>query len=270
MNSMFVRKTKRLGSEVVKEIRHLNAANRPRRVAFDHLPKCGGAGLNAYLELHYPRRKTFITFGDRQLCVDRFKAMHEHQRFGYELYRGHRIHELLDYVNPDCFKITVLRDPIERIISHYYYSKRDNKHYLHSQLVENNWSLYEYITLSQSNEFKNFYVTHFSRIPVGSQKNHESEAIEKAVDTLLETYDLVGFLDEFSVFLSRLQEYARLVYEYRHSKVNRTKGRPSRSEIPKSTIDKIIEMNSLDIDFFDRLIKLRADGYIDNVQKLND
>ena len=54
---------------------------KPRRILFDHLPKCGGSTLNTYLEANYPKRKTFSTLGGTpRISVDAFQKLSQDTR----------------------------------------------------------------------------------------------------------------------------------------------------------------------------------------------
>ena len=54
--------------------------------------------------------------------------------------------------------ITFLRDPVERLISHYHYVLRRPKHYLYEQVVKDGLSLSDYVTSDISPELSNHQV----------------------------------------------------------------------------------------------------------------
>ena len=105
--------------------------NKPKKVFFDHVPKCGGTSVTDYLQDHYLRRKTFsVKTHDASASIESFKTKSQETRYKYDFVKGHNAHKLIDHVNPECIKVTVLREPLDRIISHYYYAKRVPAHYL--------------------------------------------------------------------------------------------------------------------------------------------
>lgn len=239
---------KRQVIKLKRESLQLRSATKPRRVLFDHLPKCGGSSLGQYLESHYPRRTIFTTNGSRPKdSIGFFKGLPEKDRYGFRLIKGHLTNELFDYVHPECVKVTVLRDPVERMISHYFYAKRTPKHYLYSELNNSRMSLECYITSNLSGELRNWYTTHFSGLSVSLAEKAPQEAISKAADTLLGRYDVIGFLDEFQLFIEQLRDEARLSYEYRGDRVNVGRERPEVDQIPQSAIHKIEQVNQLDV-----------------------
>ena len=144
MRTLIIRKLGKLKQELRNEIQYFVLASRPRKILFDHLPKCGGSSLNAYLEAHYPMRKRFSIGRNPTASVDEFKAFSRYKRHGYDLVKGHLAHKLLDYAHPECLKITVFREPVDRIVSHYYYAKRNETHYLYSKILKSRMNLEEY------------------------------------------------------------------------------------------------------------------------------
>ena len=233
--------------EIKKELLYLTSARRPRKILFDHLPKCGGSSLNAYLGAHYPIRKTFwINVRSPAASVDEFKRFPESRRYGYDLINGHLAGLLIDFAHPECLKVTMLRDPVDRIISHYYYVKRSPTHYLYSKVHESDMSLKDYVTSGLSRELGNWYTTHFSGLGIEDVEQYPEDSIKRAVD-------IIGFLDGYSSFTQELRDRARLRYEYQDRKLNVTSRRVSINDVPQSTIDAIEQMNQLDIVLYRRI-----------------
>ncbi|MBN1866538.1 sulfotransferase family 2 domain-containing protein [Candidatus Sumerlaeota bacterium] len=251
MTNVIAAKLRVLRQEMRKEIQYLDAASRPRKILFDHLPKCGGSTLTAYLEAHYPRRKTFCTDGRApQASVRHFKALPQAKRDGYDLVEGHLAHELLDFVHPDCLKVTVFRDPIDRVVSHYYFAQREPGHYLRSKILESSMSLEEYATSGLSDEIRNWYTCYFAQRALRDTERSPEQTVAKAVSVVLNRYDVIGFLDDFAAFAEALRSRARLRYEYRDHRVNVTQNRPPLESIPRSTLARIEEANRLDVAFY--------------------
>ncbi len=241
--------------EPARELLYFSSASRPQKILFDHLPKCGGTSLNAYLQAHYPRRKTFSTKGYNSMeSVDKFKNLPEADRHGYDYVKGHMAHELLDWAHPESLKVTLFRDPVERIISHYYYARTTTTHYLHSRICTLGISLEHYISHDgMSVELRNWYTTHFSGMTVKEAENDPKEAVSRALNAVLNRYDLVGFLDDFSSFAEKLRAQANLRYPYQDQRLNVTADRPPRDSIESFTIRKIERVNFLDVRFYNTL-----------------
>lgn len=242
---------KKIAFRLNRELIHLVPHNRPRKILFDHLPKCGGSTLNTYLESHYPKRKIYTVDGRYPSeSVKIFKEFNEKKRHEFSLIKGHLSNELIHYTDPSCIKITVLRDPVDRIISHYFYVKRTPVHYLYSKVNNSAMSLEDYVSSNLSDELQNYYVSHFSGLSSDEIQNNPEKSIETAIDNLKNNYDIVGFLDDFNLFINNLRAQGNLKFQYTNSKVNVTKNRPNIDKIPRSTIELIESVNRLDMLFY--------------------
>ena len=252
MNNFIKKVFVRGGQEIKKELLYLSSGSRPKKILFDHLPKCGGSTLREYLRKHYPQRKTFFTNGlDPYSSVEKFKQLSQHQRYGYDLILGHLTNELIAYADPECLKVTVLREPVERIISHYYYAKRSPEHYLYSKITERDISLEEYATSELSDELRNWYTSHFSGLAVADVDGSPEAALSRAVEVLFKQYDVVGILSDFPSFIDMLRVKVGLRYPYDDKKVNVTSRRPKFDDISPSIIEKIREVNYLDVTLYE-------------------
>lgn len=238
--------------EVVKEIDYLN--HKPKKLLFDHLPKCGGLSLIFYLRKNYLRRKTYaIKSIGNNLYPALFTTLPIQKRYNYDLICGHSAKKLLEYVSPDCLKMTVFREPIERIISHYFYAKRFPNHYLNKIIHENNLGLEDYVNLEITTELKNYYTTRFSELSNEEAEKNPQEAIEKALN-FINKYDLVGTLDNLPNFMKKVEEKANLKYSYNdQEKKNVATQRPSPQEISPQIIEIIREANQLDIILYQKI-----------------
>ena len=244
-------------TEIGKEVKYVFGKNHAHKIVFDHLPKCAGTALNVYLMSHYPRRKIFVIDGvHSHASVERFKMMSERRRHRYDLVIGHYANELFDFVHPDCLKITVLREPIDRIVSHYYYVVSREKHYLHQQVKERHIGLEAYADPDLSPELSNWYTTHFSGCTLSAAHKEPDAVVDKALSVLSRQYDIVGFLDEFDQFIRRLKQAAMLTNEYTDVKVNVTGERPGVNGISQRARESIASANQLDITLY-RLAKER-------------
>lgn len=226
--------------------------NRPRRILFDHIPKCAGSSLGLYLRGHYPRRKTFSCNGQRpHQSVHQFRAFSHKRRFSYHLVIGHQAGCLSDVVHSDCLKVTLLREPIDRIVSHYYYAKGNVKHYLYERIHRERLSLKNYVEMGVSRELRNHYTRHFSGMSLQEIEKDPGKAVEQAMESLND-YDLVGFQNEFESFVEKLQRAACLDLPFLQKKVNAGEGRLSVDDLDMETLQTIRENNLLDLELYEK------------------
>ena len=254
MNSLAAKIIGRARQEVQKEFAYLSVSRRPAKILFDHLPKCGGSSLNTYLAAHYPMRKTFSINGlNPNASVEQFKRLPQARRHGYDLINGHLANALLNCVHPDCLKITMLREPVDRIISHYYYVRRTPTHYLHETVTASGMGLADYAVSGLSEELRNWYTAHFSGLTAVEAEQAPEAAVNTALDGVLNHFDLVGFVDAFSSFTDALLVRANLRHAYRGRKVNLTPGRAGIEEVPETALRAIRQVNQLDIVLYNKI-----------------
>ena len=234
--------------EFVKEVLYFLQIARPRKLLFDHLPKCGGMSINRYLQRNYLKRKTFLIKGsDPATSANEFISFPQHKRYDFDLVTGHLAHQLFNYVSPDILKATIFRDPVDRIISHYYYAKANPRHYLYPLIHKFNMSLEDYATSNISSELRNSYTTHYTGLTAEDAEKDPESSISKAFEIVMGNYNVIGFLDGISSFTDKLFIKADLRYKYNNKKFNVTLGRPAIDEITISTRRKIEQVNYLDL-----------------------
>jgi hypothetical protein len=244
----------KVGSHLKREIMFHLLGGHPEKIVYDHLPKCAGSTLNAYLDAQYPKRKIFSIDGMNPTeSVRLFKSMTKKSRHEYCLVKGHLANELFEYVDPACLKVTVLRNPVDRIISHFFYAKRTQKHYLYSRINSTNMCLEDYADSNLSDELKNWYTTHFSGLTVDEVEKNPAASIEKAAEILLERYNVIGFLEDFPLFVGELRDRARFGMGFINNQINATKNRPSIDSVSQAAIEKIELANSLDIALYQKV-----------------
>jgi hypothetical protein len=240
---------------VLVEARYRLSQPKPGRVLFDHLPKCGGTTVTRYLRLNYARRVVFQTDGRRPAnSVAKFRLLPKAERYRYRLVSGHGAHRLLDYVHPDTLAVTILRDPIQRVISHYYYVRQAKQHYLHRAIVEGGVTLEGYVSSGLSAEVRNWYTTHFSGLSIEEAERDPDRAVTLACETIRDRYQIVGFLDDLATAMARLRQQAKLCTAFAPDvALNRSRTRPALDVLPVATLKSIAEANALDVRLYEVL-----------------
>lgn len=247
---------KEILNKVIKNIKvEYNYINeQPQPIIFDHIPKCAGTTINAFLYNYYPSRFIFRV-GAVMDKVNKFKQFSDKKKSQYKFINGHFANLLVDEVGQNTIAIIVFREPIDRIVSHYYYVKRMKGHYLHERVfVRENISLKDYCSKIDNIELKNFYVRRYSLLgEEGIMKNPE-KAVELAFNNIDQKYDIVGFQDKIPEFMDQLIEKANFSKgSYKNKMENKTFDRTHLEHIDKETIESIGRSNSLDIELYNRL-----------------
>ncbi|MBI4530369.1 MAG: sulfotransferase family 2 domain-containing protein [Candidatus Latescibacteria bacterium] len=219
---------------------------------FLHIPKAAGTTLHSILNREY-RSQGIFTINGRQVkkSVKEFMNLPYEQRAKIRLLKGHMsfgLHKLLP--NPSVY-ITMLRDPVDRIISHYYFVLRTPQHRLYERVTSQNMSLEEYVSSGISTEVNNGQTRLLSGAGGGIGFGECSgELLELAVRNIRDHFAVVGFserFDETLILMKRVIDWRHLPF---YIKQNVTKERPSVEGIPRRTISTIEKYNELDCELY--------------------
>ena len=121
------------------------------RFIFVHIPKTGGQSISAVIWRQYLEQAIFQVYSaDERDAIDRFNALPQQGRDAIRAVTGHMHYGLQDHLGPYRWRcITLLREPVARIVSHYHYAKRTPQSPLHQQIVEEGLDLEGYVTRSE-------------------------------------------------------------------------------------------------------------------------
>jgi hypothetical protein len=233
---------------MTKECRYRLSSSPPKKVLFDHLPKCGGTTVMKYLTGHYPDRLIFHSCSLRPLeTMEMFSRQSEIKRHSYSLITGHLVRHLIHFVSPTCLTVTLLRDPVERITSHYFYARSSPEHYLHETIHCHRMTLKDYVSCNLSEELRNWYTTYFTDLSIDQAEAHPERSVAAALQILSSSYDIIGTLEAFGSFIESLRSRAGLWKPYRGRIHNSTPNRPLTSHLPPAAIEAIQSSNHLDL-----------------------
>jgi len=108
------------------------------------------------LDRQYPRHAIFETGpGDWRPALRRLEALPPAAKESIQLLRGHMGFGAHRALGRPASYVTLLRDPVERIISHYRYVLRTPGHYLHEEVVGRRLGLREYAASDLAGELEN-------------------------------------------------------------------------------------------------------------------
>lgn len=218
---------------------------------FLHLPKAGGMTLHGILERRYPRKQIYTIDGAHPArSVEQFQALPQAERARFRLVKGHLPFGLHHAVpNPSTY-ITFLRNPVERVISQYYYAKSRPEHYLYARLNSAGMSLYEYAARRLTPESSNQQTS----ILAGIQKRTwqmpiTSETLALAKQNLQTHFRVVGLTEQFDTSLLLLQRafgWSTPLY----LRENVTADKPEAAQIDPRARALLTELNALDMELY--------------------
>lgn len=161
---------------------------------------------------------------------------------------GHTIWGIHNFVPSPFIYITMLRDPIERIISLYYYVRSTPSHRLFSQVKAESISLEDFLALQGALGEIDNQQTKLLAGKFAPDDRCTADVLEQAKYNL-DRFFIVGITEQYD---KSLHVFSNL-FGWQNADViyaNVTSVRPRRQEVPQSILNKIYEHNAYDIDLF--------------------
>ena len=164
--------------------------------------------MRSILQRQYEHAHIFNIYPGGNNTVEDFKKYSPKKKQKIELICGHfkyGIHTSLGIY--DCFYITLLRKPVDRVISHYYYVKKDKNHPLHQKLNNEKMNIRDYLTAGLTKELDNGQ----SRLLAGDEGyipefgKCTTEVLEAAKRNLRQDFKIVGTTERFDETLLLLK-----------------------------------------------------------------
>jgi hypothetical protein len=223
-----------------------------RNLLFLHIPKAAGTTLHSILEAHYAP-SSFRTISDPDQMAKEFAQLPIEQREPIRLLKGHMAFGLHESLVGSSTYITLLRDPVDRIISHYYYVKRVPSHYLHQRVMERSMSLREYASSKLTDELDNGQVRLLAgvdsdrSVPIGACDTALLNVAKQNIET---HFSLVGLSERFDESLALMAILLGWDWTPSYTNLNVSTNRPEKGRIDASTRKRIEQANPLDCEIY--------------------
>jgi hypothetical protein len=235
----------------ISETSHRRVDQGKQTLIFLHMPKTGGTTMHAILRRQYRAQHTFRTNPEQHLeSVRLFRELPEEAKSKIELVTGHMRFGVHEHIRRSSFYLTFLRDPVQRVISYYYYILGYQNHYLHQKIKAGNMSLEDVLESGVSREFNNFQTRRISgqdRVDYGCCSH---EMLEMAIRNIDLYFPIVGLTEKFDESLVLMSHYCKWRFPY-YTKLNVGKHKPPKHNISEKVIEAIKQHNDLDIKLYD-------------------
>ena len=211
-------------------------------LVFLHIPKTAGSTLVSFLEREYGPGAVLdlydSTFGDEVAAltpeeIGRIRVVAGHFYFG--------VHERLP---GPCHYLTFLRDPVERVVSHYRFVQRQPEHYLHE--AASTLSLPEYVRSCGTAEPNNDQTRLLAGRKLASGDGGSSRAMLPLAKRNLDRHAVIGLTEAFDaslLLMRRVFDWSRPFY------VSRNIG-DRRELVDPDTRELILSHNELDAELY--------------------
>ncbi|MFW6116590.1 MAG: sulfotransferase family 2 domain-containing protein [bacterium] len=228
-----------------------NSIGKKPTVIFLHIPKAAGSTLHRQIQPHYePAAVLAIEGSCIRECMAEFDKLAAARKSQIRFVRGHMPFGLHRAIPGPCIYVTCLRDPVDRIISRYYYTLRRPDNYLYDTIASQKMGLKEFVSSGISTELDNDQTRRLSgvgrTVPFGQCT---AELLERAKKNIREHFAVVGLSERFDETLLLING----AFGWRsrcYVKTNVTRNRPHIGAIAKDTRNLIAENNQLDIELY--------------------
>jgi hypothetical protein len=229
--------------------RRFDADQPETKYIFDHIPKTGGTALRTNFEQIFgPENVSPWISGRSELWAER--------RFShFKMITGHFQSPVpMPATKHERVRITMLRDPIDRAVSEYFYYRNHVERIEWNKLAifAKDHDLYTYVKLLDANRdaaVSNFYTRRFAS-QVSRALVSERRILSLAKQALAH-YDFIGIQEQFADSVDMFCCRFELPLVPQLAQVNVTTSRAKLSELDARTREKLADMNRLDVELYE-------------------
>jgi hypothetical protein len=229
-----------------------------QHLIFLHIPKTGGSTMRSVIAHQYSSCAVYTIEVPSPEGIEEFKKLPEEKRAQIKVLQGHMGFGLHRYLHGSCTYFTILRDPVERIISRYYYelSKSPPPAYMYSagERTSRLLTIEEYIRsgfnkLVENGQTRLLSASEGKIYDVGFGQCSR-EMLAEAIKNLQNHFVSFGILEKFdeSLILLRRKLGWRFPFYVRKRVTQRSSGQRDISESARQVIG---SMNKLDVELYE-------------------
>lgn len=223
------------------------------KIVFVHIPRTGGMTFGGLLQSLYGDNNSCSFYGDEinSVASDRirqFVSLEVAKKNAYVVLKGHVNFEF-DRSLTGFHYVTLLRKPIERLVSYYFYALGNRYHYLHSLLMQRKIKLEQFLLSDLSTELDNYQVRAVSGAAFPSIRTRVcQDHLELAKHNLRERFSSFGLTESFD---RSMLEFAR-VFGWSLPPFGRTNQREhaANPELSAGALEEICRRNRFDLDLY--------------------
>jgi len=248
---------------LIENRRMTRVAGAEEAVIFLHVPKTAGTTLNRLIEWEYPLFEIYsvdpVFF---RWSVSHLWQLPARRLEKTRIFKGHMLFGLHKILPQPATYITVLREPVDRVISAFYFMRSYVLHPFYWKLRRENWTLEDFVRRSPRENVQ-------SKIVAGADYYSPctDEIVEQAKENLFRYFSVVGLSERFEESLALMKLRFGWKLE-RYSSFNVTRARPKKRDLPQSTLDLIVEKNSFDIALYEYATRLFQDAVNKNAREV--
>lgn len=226
---------------------------------FVHMPKAGGSTLQEIIQRQFPPAATLDIDGESvesvQSSVDRLRHMPEKDRERIACVKGHIPFGIHRWLPRTPRYVTMLRDPIQRIVSDYFFALNTPGHSLFERMRRDRLSLKDFVVLRDEQRLSDIYCRLLSEAVswdrlADSPRTLPPSALATAKENMERYFAVVGITERFNESLLLMQS-AFGWKDVRYDRVNVTRDKPAQVTLTGKELDAIRLYNGRDIELYE-------------------
>jgi hypothetical protein len=225
-------------------------------ILFLHIPKTAGSTVQVFFEQQM-RPSQWFTLSSPDPFAEYANLPAEVKRT-HRVVKGHMPFGIHATIARPTQYVTVVRDPIDRIVSNYYYTRTYPAHYLYREATR--MTLEEFATSRLSVEMDNLQVRLLAGCPDQPYGTLGAAELERAKAHLESHFAVVGHQGDLPAFFTAVSKRFGL----RNIGVrpeNVTPQRPTLAEIPSGVKQAIERQNELDVELYRFVMKTQPERF---------
>ncbi len=228
-------------------------------IIFLHIPKTAGTTLHTLFEKAYAPGALYSTYPANHPygSLQEYAAFPPERKAEIRVLLGHFSYGVHTFVPAPYLYITMLREPVERMISNYYHINRDPNHGLHELVSSGRMPLQQYVAhmvheLKMDNEQTRMFAGNWDGRGHGPCT---AAMLKTAKENLRDNFAVVGITDRFDE--SYLLVKRQLQWQYRFTrKRNVTLNRPRKEDLSPDDLAMLETHNYFDGQLYRYAIEL--------------
>ena len=211
---------------------------------FLHIPKTAGTTLNRIIERQYSPFAIFTMDPYRiRATPERFKRLSEERRRRLQVVRGHMFYGIHEFLPQGATYITILRDPVARLLSSYYFVLRRPLNPLHRKVKRERLGIEDCLRLfPQRHNLQCRLIAGVKDTAIAGER-----LLDMAKEHLIKSFSVVGISERFEESLMLMAKtFDWEIPFYKNCKVSKT-----RPQIGPGTVEMIRDHNRLDVELYE-------------------
>jgi hypothetical protein len=211
---------------------------------FLHIPKTAGTTLNRIIERQYSPFVIFTMDPHRiRATAERFKQLPEARRRRLQVVRGHLFYGIHEFLPQGATYVTMLREPVARLLSSYYFVLRRPLNPLHRKFKRERLGVEDCIRLfPDRNNTQCRFIAGVKDTAIADER-----LLDMAKENLTKSFSVVGICERFEESLILISKtFGWAISTYENHKV--AKIRPI---VEAKLVDLVSEHNRLDVELYE-------------------